>query len=94
MLAEDLSVFMDVSSAGFAQTATLPGNVVVPVIFDNAYARALGSLIETTGPQCVIKTADAGTVVQGTAIVINATTYKVTSVQHDGTGMTTLLLRL
>lgn len=91
MFAEDLSTYFDVSN-GFAEAATVSGQTV-PVIFDNAYAGALGGLVESTGPQCIAKTADVAGVVQGAAIVIGGTAYTVTGVQPDGTGITTLQLR-
>jgi hypothetical protein len=91
MFAEDLSTFFDTTN-GFATPATVLGQTV-PVIFDKAYFGALGAMVETTGPQCVGKTADLASVVQGTAVVINATTYTVTGVQPDGTGITVLQLR-
>jgi hypothetical protein len=91
MFAEDLSTFFDVTS-GFATTATLAGQPV-PVIFDAAYAGALSGLVETTGPQCIAKTADVAGAVQGNTITINAVAYTITGIQPDGTGITTLQLR-
>lgn len=93
MFAEDLSAFFDTTS-GFAQNATLSGGAVVPVIFDRAYQGALGGLVESTGPQCMAKSADVSTVVQGSTLVISGTTYRAATVQPDGTGVTTLELEL
>lgn len=92
MFAEDLTAFFDTTS-GFAQNATLSGGGVVPVIFDKAYQGALAGLVESTGPQCVAKSADVSTVVQGSTLVIASVTYTVTGVEADGTGITTLQLR-
>ena len=92
MFTEDLSAFFDVTN-GFAVTATLSGGAVVQVIFDKGYADSLGGLVESTGPQCVAKTADVSTVIQGNTLVIGSTTYTVTGVQPDGVGLTTLQLR-
>ena len=91
MFAEDLSTFFDTTN-GFAQNATVLGQTV-PVIFDKAYLGAMAGLVESTGPQCVGKTADLASAVQGTAIVISGTTYTVTGNEPDGTGVTILQLR-
>jgi len=93
MFAEDLTAFFDITS-GFAQNATLSGGGVVPVIFDKAYQVALGGLVESSGPQCVAKSADVSAVVQGSTLVIGGTTYKAATVQPDGTGITLLELEL
>lgn len=90
MFAEDLAPFFD-TDAGFAVTATV-GASSFPVIFDNAYQAGLGNMIESAGPVCQAKSADVSTVVQGTAITINAVSYKVREVQPDGAGVTTLFL--
>ncbi len=90
MFAEDLRPFFDVAG-GFAVTATV-GAASFPVIFDNGYQSALGGMVESTGPQCMAKSADVSTVVQGTSITINAVAYKVREVQPDGTGVTVLFL--
>jgi hypothetical protein len=91
MFVEDLSTFFD-TTTGFAVSATVLGQTV-PVIFDKAYFGAMGGLVESTGPQCLAQTSTVASVVQGTAIVINATTYTVTGVEPDGTGITVLQLR-
>ena len=90
MFTEDLSPFFDVAG-GFAQTASVGGSSF-PVIFDKAYASALGNMVESTGPVCQAKTADVSTVVQGTSITIASVAYKVREVQPDGTGVTILFL--
>jgi hypothetical protein len=92
MFTEDLSAFFD-TTTGFAISATLGGGGTVPVIFDNGYANTLGGLVESTGPQCHAKTADVSTIIQGNTLVIGGTTYTITGVQPDGTGITTLQLR-
>ncbi len=91
MFVEDLSVFFDASN-GFAVNATVGGSTV-PVIFDAVGQSALAGFVETAGPQCIAKSQDVATVVQGTAITINAVAYTVTGVEPDGTGLTTLQLR-
>jgi hypothetical protein len=91
MFAEDLSVYFDATS-GFAVNATV-GSATVPVIFDAVGQPALAGFVETAGPQCIAKSQDVATVVQGTAITINAVAYTVTGVEPDGNGVTTLQLR-
>lgn len=91
MFAEDLTAYFD-TDGGFAQTATV-GGASFPVIFDNAYQSGLAGLVESTGPQCIAKTADVAAVVQGSTLTTGGTAYLVTSVQPDGTGITTFGLR-
>jgi hypothetical protein len=92
MFSEDLAAFFDTAN-GFAQNATLAGGGVVPVIFDRAYVGVLSGLVESTGPQATAKSADVAAVVQGSTLAIGGTTYTVTGVEPDGTGVTTLQLR-
>ena len=92
MFVEDLAPLFD-TCTGFAQYATVDGQRV-PVIFDDGYQAALAGLVESTGPQCLARTADVSAVVQGTAITIDGTGYTVRGVQPDGTGVTTLYLEL
>jgi len=42
----------------------------------------------------MLPSADVGSAVQGSTLVIGSATYRVTSVQPDGTGVTTLTLEL
>ena len=93
MFVEDMSVFLDTTS-GFAQYATLAGGAQVPVIFDNGYAQGLAGMVETSSPSCQASTVDVAAVVQGNTMTIAATSYRVTEVHPDGTGLTTLLLEL
>lgn len=89
-LADDLAAFFD-TAGGFAQTATVGGSSF-PVIFDSAYQVAIDGVVESAGPACHARTSQVSAVVQGTAITINAVSYKVREVQPDGTGVTVLLL--
>jgi hypothetical protein len=93
MLAENLSVFFDATSAGFATSATLPGGAVVPVVFDNAYLSGLGGMIESNGPQLMGKTSDLAALAHGDTVTISAAPYTVTGIQPDGTGVTMIQLR-
>ena len=94
MYSDDLAPFFDTTATGNASLATLAGGGVVPVIFDMAYQGGLSGFVESTGPQCTAKSADVSAAGQGSAIVIAGVTYKVTAVQPDGTGITTLMLEL
>jgi hypothetical protein len=88
--AEDLAPFFD--TAGFAQAVTLAGEPVLG-IFDAAYADAFDA-IALRGPRLTLPTAAAGAATGGTTCVVGGVSYRVTSVQPDGTGVTTLLLEL
>lgn len=88
-MAEDLLAFFSVDE--FAVPATLAGAAVVG-IFDNGYAEAFGA-IAMRGPIFRLRTADAASATVGAALVVNGTdSYRVTSVQPDGTGITVLVL--
>ena len=89
MFVEDLTVYFDTAN-GFAVNAAV-GGATVPVIFDKSYLAAMG-FAESSVPQCVGRSVDLASAVQGTAITINAVAYRVTEHQPDGTGVTTLLL--
>jgi hypothetical protein len=84
-LVEDLSVFF----ADFNTTATLDG-AAVDVIFDNAYADPLG--VATRQPQAMLTTASAAAATQASVLVVGGVTYRVRSMEPDGTGVTTLTL--
>jgi len=82
---------LDVFTADFGVAATLNG-AAVRAIVDNGYVEIMG--LASRNPTGTLTTAEAGSAVQGAAFVVGATTYRVTSVQHDGTGMTTLGLEM
>lgn len=92
MFSEDLGTFFSLDTPGSA-TATVSGGDIV-VLFDNGYQAALAGFVESTGPSCVARTSDVSTLVQGSSVTINATAYKVATVQPDGFGVTTLQLEL
>lgn len=87
MFAEDLSPFF--SAAEFGSAATLDG-VAVTGIFDSAYVDVLG--IASRSPMFTLPTANTTATTQASVLVAAGITYRVTSVQPDGTGVTTLLL--
>lgn len=87
MLAEPLDVFFNV--AEHAVSATLDG-VVVAGIFDNEYADAFG--MATRQPRFTLKSSDAAAATQASVLVVEGVTYRVRSIEPDGTGVTTLAL--
>ena len=87
MFTEDLSPFFN--TAELATAATLDGAAVTG-IFDNAYTDALG--LASREPMYTLPTASAAAATQSSVLVVGGVTYRVTSVQPDGTGVTTLLL--
>lgn len=87
MFAEDLSPFFN--TAELATAATLDGAAVTG-IFDNAYTEAFG--MASRDPMFTLPSASAASATQASVLVHGGVSYRVTSVQPDGTGMTTLLL--
>lgn len=87
MFAEDLSPFFN--AAELATAATLDGAAVTG-IFDNAYTEVFG--MASRAPMFMLPTASASSATQASVLVTGGVTYRVTSVQPDGTGVTTLML--
>lgn len=85
---EDFTAYL----ADFGQAATLDG-VAVLVIFDNAY-REMFDGVGTRSPMAGLPTSDAAAATQASVLVSGGKTYRVTSVQPDGTGWSTLMLEL
>lgn len=90
MFAEDLSAFFTLDTPG-STTANVSGGDIV-VLFDNGYQGALSGFAESSGPNCLARTADVASLVQGSPITINALAYRIANVQPDGFGVTTLYL--
>ena len=88
MFAEDLSVFMNV--AEFAETATLDG-VVVHGLFDAAYMQAFDGMAGTASA-FTLTSASCNTTTNASVLVLGGKTYRVRSVQPDGTGISVLIL--
>lgn len=63
----------------------------IKVIFDNIY-QVIVDNVEGTHPAAFCKTANVSGIKHDDEMTINSTTYKIINIQHDGTGMTTLLL--
>lgn len=83
---EDFSVYL----ADFGQDATLDG-VTVRVIFDNAY-RDVFDGVATRVPMAGLPAAQTTSTSQASVFIVGGITYRVTSVQPDGTGWCTLML--
>ncbi|MGH6625145.1 MAG: head-tail joining protein [Burkholderiaceae bacterium] len=74
--------------------ATLAG-LPVSGIFDNAYQLdELSGGVAGSAPEFDLLSSSVPANVQGLLLVVNGTTYKVVEPMPDGTGMTTLRLRV
>lgn len=87
MFAEDLTPFFN--TAELAVQATLDG-AAVSGIFDNAYTEAFG--MASRAPMFTLPSAAAAAATQASVLVVESVAYRVTAVQPDGTGVTTLML--
>lgn len=67
-------------------------SVSVDGIFDDTYIEA--GFVESSNPMFTAKSDDMPSVAQGHKAVDGAKQYEIVSVQPDGTGMTTIELRL
>lgn len=83
---EDFTCYL----ADFGQDATLDG-VAVRVIFENAYREVFDGMATRT-PMASLPTSRTSATTQASVFITGGTTYRVTSVQPDGTGWTTLML--
>lgn len=86
--AENLAPFFNV--AEFADAATLDG-APVNGIFENGYSEVFGMSTHDARFTCAASAATAAATT-ASVLVVRATTYRVRSVQPDGTGVVTLLL--
>ena len=90
----DRAAFLDTDDFGEAVTI---GGQSVEGIFDDEY---LGSdigeaIVSSSEPRFVCRTSDLPAITyDSTTLVRGATTYVIVEPQDDGTGMTTLILRL
>lgn len=94
-MTEDLTAFFDVNE--HATSAALD-NVEVAGIFDNGYIGALGGVVGTADPTYTLPTASTRRTQQGSTLRIidgphAGNRYTVTSVEPDGSGVTTLRLQ-
>ena len=89
---EDFTAFFNVQE--FADNATLDG-VAVRGIFDADYAlQDVGGAVAASGPVFMLPSASVPALVVGKAFVHATITYKVVETLPDGTGVTTLRLRV
>lgn len=86
LLVENLTPFV----TEFGTVATLDG-ALVRGIFDRDYVQAFDG-IASTSPQFVLPSASATTATTSSLLVVAGSSYRVRSVQPDGTGMTSLTL--
>jgi hypothetical protein len=101
MFTEDLSVFF--STAEFAVDAVWTpaaggGPFTIPVIFDNAYREFAMGEADQAGrePECLARDdqlAQGSGMKRGDVVVINSVTYKVGTIEPDGTGVSRIVLR-
>ena len=85
--AEDLSCFFN--QAEFADAAVLDGSPVSGLL-DTGYSEAFG--MASHDARFTLAEAVTTATTQASTLVVRSTTYRVRSVQPDGTGVCTLLL--
>jgi len=94
---DDLAVFVGINDFGVAATYTPTGGSASTVngIFDNDIVEvdAGGNIpMAVRQPRFLCRTNDVSSAADGDALVVNSTNYTIRVVDHDGTGMTTLVL--
>lgn len=91
---ESLVDFFDIDQ-GFAVSALYNGATTIEVIFDKEWFedRPGEAGIAATQPMALAIEADVPSAAPGNTLVIGSTTYTVTEVHPDGTGLVMLLLR-
>jgi len=95
--ADDLAIFVSVDDFGTAATYTPVGGSASTVngIFDNDIVEvdAGGNIpMAIRQPRFLCRTQDISDAADGDAMTVNSTNYTIRVVDHDGTGMTTLVL--
>jgi len=88
MFTEDLSTFF--AAAEFASPATLDGVPVVGIL-DNNYMQAFDG-IAGASTSYTLPSAACAAATSASVLVVAGSTYRVRSVQPDGTGVSVLLL--
>jgi|GEM_PF-1637303 len=87
-MVEDLTVFFNTSE--FAITALYKGVTTVKVIYDHEYTEQFGAA--GTNPFITADAADFASAAKGDAIVLDATSYTIKTIERDGTGLVRLEL--
>lgn len=77
----------------FGTTVKVGASTFITAIYDDPYLLSLD--VSTSMPMIHCVTADISGVTYGTAIVVSGSSFTGTvgEIQHDGTGMSTLILR-
>lgn len=91
------AIFFGTSDFGTNATYTPAGGSASTVagIFDRDYSLVSvgsGLGVGSNDPRFVCRTSDVSSAAHGDALVVNAVSYTVRSVEDDGTGITTLVL--
>lgn len=102
MFAEDLTIFFNNAEHSIAATWTPAaggGPLTLQVIFDNAYFEYAGGDANAAArePICMasdVQLAQGAGIKRNDVVVINAISYKVAGIEPDGTGVTSLRLRV
>lgn len=91
---EDPTVFINADTPGYVM-ATVGGMPDIGGLFDNeTQSASIGfSGMETLHPALTCVSAEVATATHGTSVVINATTYTIGNIHHDGHGFTTFELK-
>ena len=84
---ENLAEFFDTDD--FAHAATVDG-VEVLGYFDSEFVEVNG--VESKRPIFMCATSDVSGVTHADPVVYDATNYEIVGIQHDGTGVTVLVL--
>lgn len=79
----------------FGISVTLPDTSTITAIFDNQPIQLDNgqSVISTSQPMIISRTSDVSSLIAGSTITVEGTTYYVEDIRHDGTGMTEVHLR-
>ena len=96
MALETLDDFFDLNDFAVEGVYTpSPGSPrTIKCIFDSSF-QAVNldtGVVESAGPQAVVKDSDITGAKHGETLVINSTTYYIRGIQPDGTGLTVLAL--
>lgn len=90
-LKKDFDIFID----EWDETAQLPGNITINVMFNDFYEQANldTGIVESFAPQIVAKSSDVSNIVHGNTIIVNGISYKAIEIQPDGgLNYTTIIL--
>lgn len=86
---EDFNDFINPDSPGYVEVSIL-GNLPVGALFDKNYQTNFD--VEGTRPVLHISESNLGAATRNTALLINGDSYRVGSVEPDGTGIVLVVL--